>query len=97
MFKSLSKFRICSYFYVFESSNWEQYEIVFLKILANQKSHAGKDGPLMMIFTVFLVLITSVRCRVEYLERMSNDYSFKTQVSHSINTSMTLLNKEQFS
>ena len=33
-------------FYVFESSNWEQYEIVFLKILANQKWHAGKDGPL---------------------------------------------------
>ena len=31
--------------YVFESSNWEQYKIVFLKILANQKSHAGKDGP----------------------------------------------------
>ena len=27
-----------------KSSNWEQYEIVFLKILANQKSHAGKDG-----------------------------------------------------
>ena len=31
---------------LFECSNWEQYEIVFLKILANKKSHAGKDGPL---------------------------------------------------
>ena len=45
MVKSISKFRICSYFDAFESSNWEQYEIVFLKILTNQKSHAGKDGP----------------------------------------------------
>ena len=29
--------------------NWEQYEIVFLKLLANQKSLAGKDGPLMSV------------------------------------------------
>ena len=44
MFKSISKFRICSYFMHLKVLIWEQYEIVFLKILPNQKSHAGKDG-----------------------------------------------------
>ena len=45
VFKSIASLNSESVVYVFESSNWEQYEIVFLKILVNQKSHAGKDGP----------------------------------------------------
>ena len=41
-------------FYVFESSNWEHYEIIFLKVLANQKLHAGKDRPLHLVCSTFV-------------------------------------------
>ena len=46
MFKSIFKFRICSYFMYLKVSIGNNMRLYFLKNFSYQKSHAGKDEPL---------------------------------------------------